>query len=395
MTHVQVRLIHSHLAASKRNVLLLGPRQVGKSTLLKSLNPELYLNLADESLFFAYSKDPGLLRREVEALAKSGVVVIDEIQRVPRLLNTLQTLIDDGVVRHRFLLSGSSARKLKAGGANLLPGRLVVEHLPPLTVFEVGSGFDLERALQVGMLPGVCLDPEGGTDVLGTYADTYLREEIRAEAVVREIGSYARFLDVMALSSGQWLNYSKLSSDTEIPKETIRRYVEILEDTLLAVRLPAFQPKLKTTRRVGQRDRVLLFDVGVRNALLGSHRRRPTADQRGGLFEQWFILQVYALGQLARRGWRFSSYRTEAGAEVDLVVETDDHLYGIEIKSGRTVGAQDTRGLESLAEMVGRDKPLTKLLAYTGTRRQRFPSGAEAWPWLEVLEMLRQDGDLD
>jgi predicted AAA+ superfamily ATPase len=176
-------------------------------------------------------------------------VVIDEVQRVPRLLNTLQALMDDLPVKHRYLLSGSSARKLKAGGVNLLPGRIVVEHLPPLTVFETGPDFDLERALQVGMLPGVHLDPTGGIDLLGTYADTYLSEEIRAEAVVREIGSYARFLDVMAMTSGQWLNYSKLSSDTEIPKETFRRFVEILEDTLLAIRLPAFFPRRKTSRR--------------------------------------------------------------------------------------------------------------------------------------------------
>ncbi len=266
------------------------------------------------------------------------------------------------------------------------PRRIVVEHLPPLTVFETGPEFDLERALQVGMLPGVHLDTEGGIDLLGTYADTYLREEIRGEAVVREIGSYARFLDVMALTSGQWLNYSKLSSDTEIPKETFRRFVGILEDTLLAIRLPAFLPRRKTTRRVAQRDRLFLFDVGVRNALLGGYRRPPTADQRGGLFEQWFILQVHALAQLARQGWQLSSYRTEGGAEVDLVVETDDRFYGIEIKSGRVVGAQDTRGLDSLAEMIGGTKAFTKLVAYAGTTRQRFPSGAEAWPWREVLE---------
>lgn len=385
---MQVRLAQTHLQASRRHVFLLGPRQVGKSTLLKALTPDRYLNLADEAQFLAYAEDPGLLRRELEALSRPSLVVVDEVQRVPRLLNTLQALMDDLPLKHRYLLSGSSARQLKAGGANLLPGRIVVEHLPPLTVFESGKDFRVERALQIGMLPGVYLDPTGGADVLGTYADTYLREEIRSEAVVREIGSYARFLDVMALTSGQGLNYSKLSSDTEIPKETFRRFVGILEDTLLAVRLPAFVPRQRTTRRVGQRDRVLLFDVGVRNALLGLHRRPPTADQVGGLFEQWFILQVHALRQPARQGWTLSSYRTEGGAEGDLVVGMDDCIYGIEIKSGRTVGAQDTRGLDSLGEVVGRSKPYTKLVAYAGRTRQRFPSKAEAWPWRDVLELL-------
>ena len=389
---MQVRLLQTRLASSKHNVLLLGPRQVGKSTLLKGLRPDRFLNLADEGNFLAYAKDPGRLRREVEALTRPGLIVVDEIQRVPRLLNTLQALMDDLPVRHRFLLSGSSARKLKSGGANLLPGRLIVEHLPPLTVFETGDTFDLDRALQVGMLPGVYLEPEGGELLLGTYADTYLREEIRGEAMVREIGSYARFLDVMALTSGQWLNYAKLSRDTEIPKETFRRYVAILEDTLLAVRLPAFVPRLKTSRRVGQRDRLLLFDVGVRNALIGLHRRPPTADQRGMLFEQWLILQIHSLGQLARQGWQFSAYRTDGGAEVDLVVETDDEIIGLEIKSGRAVALADTRGLDSLGEMIGTSKPYRRMLAYAGTTRQRFPNGVEAWPWREVLEWFRTLG---
>jgi len=392
MTHMQARSMETFLRRTRQNVLLIGPRQVGKSTLLKGLKPDWTVNLADEARFLAYARDPGLLRREIETLKRPSLVFVDEVQRVPRLLNTLQALMDDLAVRHRYLLSGSSARKLKGGGANLLPGRLVVAHLPPLTVFEAGEAFDLGRALQLGMLPGIHLDPEGGGDLLGTYADTYLREEIRGEAMVREIGQYARFLDVMALASGQWLNYSKLSSDTEIPKETFRRFVDILEDTLLAVRLPAFEPRLKTSRRVGQRDRLLLFDVGVRNALLGLHRRPPTPDQVGPLFEQWFILQVHYLRQIARQGWKLSAYRTEGGAEVDLVVETDEELFGIEIKSGRGVAASDTRGLDSLGEMIGRTKRYTRLVAYTGTTRQRFPNGAEAWPWRDVLELFRTQG---
>jgi uncharacterized protein len=394
MTRMQSRLFEAFLAQSSLHLLLLGPRQVGKSTLLKALRPDRYLNLADEEAFLAHAKDPGLLRREVEALSEPSLVVVDEVQRVPRLLNSLQAMMDDLPLRHRFLLSGSSARKLKARDANLLPGRLVVRHLPPLTLFEAGAKFELEWALQVGMLPGVHLNPADGVALLGTYSDTYLREEIRAEALVREIGGYARFLDIMALSSGHWLNYAKLSSDTEIPKETIRRYVTILEDTLLAVRLPAFKPRLRTTRRVGQRDRLLLFDVGVRNALLGLHRRPPSADQRGPLFEQWFILQVHYLRQLAGQGWQLSAYRTEGGAEVDLVVETDDEIVGLEIKVGRRVGRQDTRGLDSLGEMIGTSKPYRRLVAYTGGTRQRFPNGAEAWPWREVLDWFRELGKL-
>lgn len=382
------RAIASRLRTGKASVLLLGPRQVGKSTLCRSLAPDLYVDLADEREFLSFAKDPGLLRRQVEAVKPPAEIVIDEIQRVPALLNTVQSLIDRAGKKLRFVLTGSSARKLRRGSANLLPGRIVLERLHPLSVTELDAPPDLERALRLGMLPGIYWGDDEATDILGTYADVYLREEIQAEGVARDLGSYARFLDVMALASGQWLNYSKLSSDTEIPKETIRRFVQILEDTLVAVRIPAFVPGVRTSRRVQQRERVLLFDVGVRNALLDLHRRKPTADQIGAVFEQWVILQLVYLNDARRKGWRFSSYRSEGGAEVDLVIDAGDELVAIEVKSGRNVARADTRGLTSLAELVPRGKPLRKWIVYGGDRRQRFDNGVEAWPVLEAIAAL-------
>src|SRR2546427_421712 len=179
----------------KSNVLLLGPRQVGKSTLCRSLGAALYVDLADEASFLGYAKDPTRLRRDDEA-----------------------------------------------------------------------------------------------AEVLGTYGQVYLREEIQAEAATRNLGGYARFLDTIALASGQWVNYTKLSSDVEVPKETVRRFVQLLDDTLLAHRLPPFRLARSTSRRLVQRDRVLLFDVGVRNALLGLHRHPLGPVQSGAIFEQWTML---------------------------------------------------------------------------------------------------------
>jgi len=270
MTYVLDRLIAPRLKTTKKSVLLLGARQVGKSTLIRALGAELIINLADEAAYLSYAKDPARLRREVSALRSPARIIVDEVQRVPSLLNTVQALMDEGTP-HRFILTGSSARKLKRGHANLLPGRVLFEVLDPLSIWELGDAFDLERALQVGTLPGIYLDRESGVDVLDSYVTTYLREEIRAEALLRDVGSYARFLDLAAASSGLWVNYSKLASDAEIAKETIRRYYQILEDTLLAFRLPPFQVK-NSPRCVSQRDRVLFFDVGMRNALLGLHR---------------------------------------------------------------------------------------------------------------------------
>ncbi|MBI4521844.1 MAG: ATP-binding protein [Gemmatimonadetes bacterium] len=386
------RLVGTRLAGSTTSVLLLGPRQVGKSTLCDRLRPLQTIDLADEREFLRYSKDPSTLRDELRALPRGGLVVVDEVQRVPALLNVVQVMLDDLRGRFRFLLTGSSARKLRRGGANLLPGRVVLEVLDPLTVHELARPLDLQRALQVGMLPGIFLGGDEAVDVLGTYAEIYLREEIRAEGLTKNIGGYARFLDVSAIVSGQWLNYSKIASDTEVPKETIRRFVEILEDTLLLFRIPPFQPKQRISRRVSQRDRLLLFDVGVRNALLSVHRRPVSKDQFGPLFEQWYLLQAIYLNRALRKGWTLSSYRTEAGAEVDLVIERDDDIVGIEVKASRQVSRSDTRGLSSLGDTIGRYKPFHPRVAYLGETVRVLDNGVRVCPYLELLDEIYRGG---
>jgi predicted AAA+ superfamily ATPase len=385
------RLVASRIAGSKRSILLLGPRQVGKTTLCRELAPLRMIQLADEGDLLKYSKEPVRLRHELSALPGAGLVVIDEVQRVPALLNMVQVILDQPGNKFRFILTGSSARKLRRGGVNLLPGRVILEYLDPLTTFELPDPLDLRRALQVGMLPGIYLGEGDAAEVLGSYVDVYLREEIRAEALTKNIGGYARFLDTIAIMSGQWLNYSKIASETEIPKETIRRFVSLLEDTLLLFRIPSFQPRARLSRRVSQRERILLFDVGVRNALLGLHDRPISGDQIGTLFEQWFCLQAIYLNHALKKGWKISSYRTEGGAEVDLVVERPEDIVGIEVKASRNIRRSDLRGLSSLAEVVGRSKPLRKRLAYLGDSRQLLDDGFEVVPYLELLRNLRDE----
>ena len=384
MTHLFDRLIRRRLARSKKNVLLLGARQVGKSTLARSLDPSIIINLADEGSFLDYGKDPARLGRELRSAKQPALVLIDEIQRVPSLLNTVQALLDEGS-RHRFLLTGSSARKLKRGGANLLPGRIVLEHLDPLTIWELGEAFDLDRALRLGGLPGVYSDEDAPEDVLETYAAVYLREEIQAEALIRNVGTYARFLDLAAVSSGDWINYSKVASDAEIPKETVRRFFQILEDTLLCFRIPPFSPS-SSGRRVSQRDRILLFDVGVRNALLGMHRVPPPATDKGRIFEHWFILQCLAFIRAHRLPWRVNAYRTDAGAEVDLAIDTGRRILAIECKLGRAVTAAQLGGLRSLAEVAS--KPLSGYVVFQGDRAQSMNHGIEAVPYRDFLLTL-------
>lgn len=382
MTYMIDRRLRARLASSSKHILLLGPRQVGKSTLARSLKPNHIINLMDESLYLAYSKEPGRFKREMAALAKPNLVVLDEIQRVPALLNTVQLLLDEGI-RHRFILTGSSARKLKRGGANLLPGRILLEHLDPLSFWELGTHFNLEKALRIGTLPGIYLDEKEGPEILASYGQVYLREEIQQEALTRNLGGYARFLDVAAEASGDWINYSKLASDCEIPKETIRRFFTLLEDTLIAFRIPPFRPK-KTKRRISQRDRFVFFDLGVRNALLGIHRSSLSPIEKGKLFEQWILLQIVYYLHSEKKDWRISSYRTDSGAEVDIILDTGSRLFAIECKWGKNISENQMRGLRSFEEVE--HKPLEKYLVYTGERRQRFSQGETALSYREFLE---------
>ena len=387
---MQDRLLFPRISNSSKSILLLGPRQVGKSTLIKALRPQKLINLADEQNLLLYSKDPGLLKKELTALKSPSLIALDEVQRVPKLLNDVQAICDDFEIKHRFLLTGSSARKLRHGGANLLPGRIIQEFMDPLSYLEIKNDFDLERCLQIGMLPGIYFDRNEGQEVLETYVEVYLREEIRAEGLARDIGAYARFLDVVAMISGQWLNYSKLSSDTEIAKETIRRYLSVLEDTLLIFRVPSFQPVSNISRRVSQRDKIFLFDVGVRNAILGLHKGKLSKDQVGPIFEQWVVLQVIYLNRALRKGWKIFSYLSAGGAEVDCVIQTQAEIYGIEIKSGRNVTWRQSKGLNSLAEIVGKKWPYRKIIVYTGQIVQKLQDGTEILPVETFLERLSQ-----
>lgn len=378
------RIISQRIKRSRKNILLLGPRQVGKSTLLQSLNPQRIINLADESLFIQYSKDPNLIKREIQALTKPSLIALDEIQRVPSILNTIQSLLDAGTP-HRFLLTGSSARKLKRGGVNLLPGRILLEYLDPLSIWELGDLFNLEKVLQRGSLPEVYLDEKEGLEILGSYTTIYLREEIKAEAMAKNIGDYARFLDVAAESSGDWINYSKISSDTEIPKETIRRFFTILEDTLIAYRIPSFRPQ-QSKRRVSQRDRFIFFDIGVRNAILGFHKQKLSTSEKGRLFEQWILLQCLSFIRSHKREWKISSYRTDAGAEVDIILDVGKKLLALECKYGKNLSETQMKGLRSFEEVA--HKPVEKYIVYQGKTRQKFSKGELAVPYRDFFLKL-------
>lgn len=380
------RLLAPRLMAHRRSLLLLGPRQVGKSTLLRSLGPDLTIDLASPSVFREHVTQPERFEREMDAAgADIRTVMIDEVQRIPSLLDAVQSILDAHPRRFRFLLSGSSARKLRRGQANLLPGRIVMDRLHPLLARELGGDFDLDRSLAHGSLPGIHAerDPVLRDQILRSYVDAYLREEVQAEALVRDIGGYSRLLDLVAASSGRVINLHALSREAAIGYETARRYLDVLEDTLVLFRVPAWSGSDRAS--LVAHPKLLLFDIGVRNAILRRPLDRPLDDERGLLLEHFVGLE------LARRmsglwpGGRLYHFRTRHGAEVDYVVESGRELWAIEVKSSRMVDARDVRGFQALADRTRRLK--RRIVVFLGSRRQKLGE-VEAIPLKIFLDEL-------
>jgi predicted AAA+ superfamily ATPase len=295
-------------------------------------------------------RDPGQFYREAVAKIRAGtsVIFIDEVQRVPALLDEAHSLIE--TTGARFVLTGSSARKLKRSGVNLLAGRAAIRRLHPLIICEQGSSFELNRTLRLGSLPAAVTAGENeARDLLSAYGQTYMREEIQAEALVRNIGGFGRFLDIAAAQCGEILNYSAIGRDASLPTRTVQEYFQILEDTLLGFRLEAWRKSPRA--RLVAHPRFYLFDPGVTNALC----RRLTAGldplTRGRLFEQWIILETWRLLDYLQFEAGLYYWRTNQGAEVDLLVERHGKLLmALEIKAKKRIAGADLSGLRSFSE---------------------------------------------
>lgn len=376
------RRITAFLKGSKKSVLLLGPRQTGKSTLIKSLSPELHINLANETTFMNFSRNPGELE---ERLAAKSVktVFIDEIQKLPQLLNTLQAILDDTPDAPKFFLTGSSARKLKHGHANLLPGRIHSYFLGPLVALELDHAMDVKQALSTGTLPGIWVEPSERErcKTLQTYSATYLKEEIQAEALTRNIEGFSRFLFVTAAEAGKFLDIAKLAQEAKIPRQTAVRYFEVLEDTLVVRRCDSFRKSLR--KRLIQSPRFFFFDTGVLNGLLNNFS--ASGDRIGILFEHLIFNQLHDSATAKDHPIRLSSYRTEHGAEVDFIVELDGRVIALEVKASLNVGRSDLMGLKNFAKYFG--KKHEAVVAYLGTT-SRVIEGVRVEPWQKFLKEI-------
>lgn len=370
------------LRRSRKSALVLGPRQTGKSTLIRGLFPELSINLALEATFLEFARNPEELPQRLAA-KRYGTVFLDEVQRLPALLNTLQVILDEWPRPPKFYLTGSSARKLKRGRANLLPGRIHSYFLGPLAASELDYHMDTPQALSTGTLPGIWTEEDAHErqKTLRTYASTYLKEEIQAEALTRNIEGFSRFLFVAAAEAGKFLDFSKLASQAGIPRQSAIRYFEILEDTLIVRRCDSFRKSLR--RRLVQSPRFFFFDTGVLNGLLENFR--VSSDRIGPLFEHLVFNQILHGASAKDVTARVSSYRTEHGAEVDFILELGDEVVAVEVKASSNVGRGDLRGLKSFAEYYG--KPHRSIVAYLG-KQPKVVERVKILPWQMFLKQI-------
>jgi predicted AAA+ superfamily ATPase len=333
---------------------LFGARQTGKSTLIASrFQTGLWtVNLLLSDSFLAYSKDPALFRREAEEKIKSGgaqTIFVDEIQRVPELLNEIHALMAQ-YPKCRFILTGSSARKLRRGGINLLGGRAVERHLFPFVREELGEGFSLEDALLYGTLPPIVgKTPDERRDFLAAYVHTYLREEIQSEGIARNLGGFSRFLDVAAQQCGELVNFSAIGRECALPTRTVQSYYDILVDTLVGLRLEPWRKSVR--KRLMAHPKVYLFDLGVTNAV--NRRLTGSLDPvvKGRLFEQWVVLETHRRLQYARSEAGLFFWQTNHGAEVDLLIAKHGQIRAaIEIKVRPRIAGADLSGLRAFRE---------------------------------------------
>ena len=368
----------------EQSFFLLGMRGVGKSTWARqALCNALRLDLLDEALFTDLLADPALFRQLLSGVGPDEWVVVDEVQRIPSLLNGVHRMIEERGMR--FALLGSSARKLKTAGTNLLAGRALRKAMHPLTPAELGDDFNLDDALRYGTIPLVWTAPDR-REALQSYTQLYLREEIRAEAAVRNLSGFVRFLPVAAVMHAQTVNAASIARDAGISRATVNGYLEILEDTLLAVQLPAFEARLRVRER--RRPKLYWADAGLVRAV--KRQLGPVAAEgRGALLEGW------VLGLLRAHNEHQHIYddigywaAAESRAEVDFVLTRDREHLAVEVKASERYNTAMVKGLRALADLHGLTR---RILAYRGPRAFRTEDGIDVWPIDSLHQAVQND----
>jgi len=357
----------------KKSHFLFGPRQTGKTFLIQNTLKEARVyDLLDSSIFLALSRDPGRIAQELTP--QDHLIVIDEIQRLPELLNEVHRLIEGR--RIRFLMTGSSARKIRRGGINLLGGRARIKHLHPLTCRELGKQFDLIRALERGLLPSIYFSDDPSAD-LESYTGLYLQQEVVAEGTIRNIPAFSRFLRIAALCNGTIVNFTKVSNDAQVARTTVYEYFEILKDTLILHELPAWRKSKK--RKPLASSKYYFFDVGIVSSLQG-RVFHPGTPEYGEAFETYLFHELMCYRDYIRQE-PLSYWRSSSGFEVDFII--GDHT-AIEAKAKENISPHDIKALQALAE----EKILKRYLCVSLEPRMRRIGVVTILPYKEFLDNL-------
>ena len=368
------------IGSEQESIFFWGARQTGKSTLLKTLFPNaLWFDLLLSDEYERLSKKPELLREIILANRNVSLVIIDEIQRLPDLLNEVHWLISNHKVR--FILSGSSPRKILRGGFNLLGGRALRYELYPLISVEIPD-FDLIRALNHGLLPRH-YDSANPRKLLSSYIGSYLQDEIVAEARIRNVHTFSRFLEVAALTNGEMINYTNIASDCGISAKTIKEYFQILEDTLIGRYLPSFQKRPK--RRVITAPKFYMFDIGITNYLLNRNKIEKGTELFGKAFEHFIYQEIYAHSRYSDVNYPMYYWRTASQIEIDFVL--GDHEVAIEVKATDQATVRHLKGLKAFAE----EYDVKKLILVSNDPLPRLVDDIEILPWKVFLERLWKD----
>ena len=370
------------LVPPESSFFLLGARGTGKTTWIRHHFPHARsYDLLSSAESLRLARDPSLLTAECSALPEAAWIVLDEVQRVPQLLDEVQNLMTTR--QQRFVLSGSSARKLRRSGANLLAGRAEMRHMFPLTSAEAGLDRPLDDLLVEGMLP-LAVTRKRPAAFLRSYSEVYLKEEVQAEALVRQIGPFHRFLEVAARLNGQTVNIAGIARDAGIARQTATDFFQILVDTLLATWLPAW--KLKRAVKQVAHPKFFLFDTGVARTLSGTAHLDLHPEERGALLETFLLHEMRAYVHYHDLEYPIAYWKTHDGSEVDFVIETPTGLVAIEVKSGTRWDSRFHAGMRALRERMGKGT-VRAFGVYTGPRAL-VTDAVRVLPWKEFLASL-------
>ncbi len=367
------RILNLPSLLERKSYFLFGPRQTGKTSLIDhTLKGIRIYDLLDTSIYLDLNQNPDRLSQELTS--KDRFVVIDEIQRLPTLLNEVHRLIEERGIR--FLLTGSSARKLRRGGINLLGGRARTKYLHPLTRRELGGWFNLLKTLKRGLLPSIYFSDDPRADLLA-YAGSYLQQEIMAEGAARNIPAFSRFLKVAALCNSTIVNFTNVASDAQVARTTVYEYFEILKDTLIIRELPAWRKSMK--RKPLASSKYYFFDVGIVTVLQGRDVQ-PGTSEFGEAFETYLMHELTSYTDYLS-GEPLSYWRSTSGFEVDFII--GDHT-AVEIKAKKTVSLQDIKSLRALAD----EKKIKRYLCVSLEPRARKLQDIMVLPYQDFLDNL-------